>query len=142
MGKKIYGWALAAGWFGGLLWLGLSLGGWYALVYWLASITFGAMVLLGSEADEPELILEPLTLEVAENYDICWLETRNGYYVEPCLVGNDCTTHPGKRPVYVIGQEAENTPWYDDADYGIYWRCWADKPTDEDIKAAPWEGEL
>lgn len=29
--------------------------------------------------------------------------------------------------------------WYDKVDYGKTWRCWAEKPTEEERKAAEWE---
>lgn len=109
-----------------------------ALVGWLMSMMFAGLLAIGWDDGDPELILEPLSLEAAENLDVCWLEIRAGYYVEPCAVGSTGDFSKGKRPVYVIGYDIGNAPLYNDAEYGSYWRCWAEKPTEEDCKAAPW----
>ena len=136
MKKRIWGVALTVIWLVGLARLCLTLGVKYALFYWLMSVVFGSMVLLSRDEDEPELILEPLTLEEAAALDYCWVEFFPGHYVEPCTVG---AVFQGKRPVYFVGVSVTNAPMYEDDDYNVYWRCWADKPTEEDTKAAPWK---
>lgn len=119
----------------GFVWMSCAWNLKAALAGWLMSMLFAGLLAVSWD-DEPELILEPLTLQEAEALDYCWLESRTGHYVEPCAVG---TAYHGKRPVYFIGVSVENSLMYEDDDYNGYWRCWADKPTEEDSKAAPWK---
>lgn len=144
MKKKriIFGVTMAVVWVLTFAWVGCKWDLVAAVTAWLMSMLFGTLVLLEFDDNEPELILEPLSLEEAENMDTCWLETRAGYYVEPCAVGSAGDFSKGQRPVYVIGYDIGNAPLYNDAEYGTYWRCWADKPTEEDCQRAPWKGEL
>jgi len=137
MKEKICCWVLVLLWLIGLAILCAAYSVWAAALGWLLSMLFAALLLIGEE--EPALILEPLTLEEAENLDVCWLEIRSGFYVDPCTVGSVCGLSPNKRPVYGIGTAVEHAPLYLNSDYGVYWRCWADRPTDEDKKAAPWK---
>ncbi len=134
----VVGVVLVALYLAAFVWMGCAWDIKAALVGWLMSMLFGGLLAIGWD-DEPELILEPLSLEEAENLDTCWLETRAGYYVEPCAVGSAGDFSKGQRPVYVIGYDIGNAPLYADADYGAYWRCWADKPTEEDCQKAPWK---
>lgn len=84
----------------------------------------------------------PLMLDEAANADYCWIETRNGYYVEPCNIGSPHLPYmPHTRPVYLIGTSAERPNMYPDSGYGSVWRCWAEKPTDTERQAAKWEDE-
>lgn len=138
MKKTVFGVVTAVAWVIVFIWIGCRWDMVAALTAWLASMLFGTLLLLEFGDDDAELILEPLSLEEARNCDVCWLETRVGYYVEPCAVGDVCERRPGKRPVYVIGQDVGSAPTFADAEYGHYWRCWAEKPTEEDCKAAPW----
>lgn len=141
MKKKriIFGIAVAAVWLGVFTWMSCRWNIQAGLWGWLMSMLFSALVLIEFDRDDPELILEPLTLQEAENLPTCWIEIHPGHYVEPCSVGNVCDVLPGQRPVYFIGQAVENSPLFADCEYGQYWRCWAEKPTEEDSKAAPWK---
>lgn len=66
---------------------------------------------------------KPLTLEEAKKELALWIEyPPNIYYHRACLY-----------PVlYSADFRAEST-------YGIGWRCWATKPTDEEREAAKWD---
>lgn len=125
----------------GFVWMSCAWNLKAALAGWLMSMLFAGLLAVSWD-DEPELILEPLTLEEAENLDTCWLETRSGFYVEPCAVGVASAFAEGRRPVYSIGIGVENAPQFYDAEYGVSWRCWADKPTEEDSKAASWKEDV
>lgn len=79
---------------------------------------------------------KPLTVEEATGtLDIVWFEQKHGYATHPCdaVIAPDCVnvnmsmighSVPLVRPI---------------KDYGKTWRCWAEKPTDEERKAAEWE---
>lgn len=96
--------------------------------------------------------LEPLTLEEVfavsrDEGNIVWLEYRDenavrcGYngYCEPqhIMVYTAFGGYKGEVTFYPPGAETEKTP--DPDVYGIGWRCWSRKPTDEERKAAKWD---
>ena len=139
--RIVFGVLMAVLWLGVFTWMSCRWNIQAGLWGWLLSMLFGALILTEFDKDEPELILEPLTLQEAVNLDVCWIEIRAGYYIEPCSVGESCDLHPGHRPVYIIGHGLENSPLFKDDEYNQYWRCWAEKPTEEDSKAAPWDKE-
>lgn len=89
----------------------------------------------GVTVKEPQ---KPLKLEEATGTNkIVWYEQRMGlYYIEtPCdAVFSEIA---GFIELAIVGHEK---PMYRPAyTYGQLWRCWAEKPTEEERKAAEWE---
>jgi hypothetical protein len=67
----------------------------------------------------------------------CWFEAiyDDGYFeLEPAEItkGTGANYY-----IYIIGSETATR--LDGKEYGEWWRCWAEKPTDEERKAAEWE---
>lgn len=75
---------------------------------------------------------KPLTVEELQKDTVCWYEEHNDNIV-PVAIGR-CTSFI---EVYFIGCDVpiEEKKW----EYGKTWRCWAEKPTEEERKAAEWE---
>lgn len=75
---------------------------------------------------------KPLTVEELQEDTVCWYEERNDNIVPVEIVR--CTSFIG---MYFIGWDVriEEKKW----EYGKTWRCWAEKPTEEERKAAEWE---
>lgn len=69
------------------------------------------------EAHEPRV----MTLEEANTLEVVWAEDRNTNTVFPCLVKNNMN----------------DSKLYK---YGIQWRVWSSRPTDEQRKAVKWDG--
>ena len=61
-----------------------------------------------------------LTLEEAKTYEVVWLEDKGEGELHPLIVQNNMN----------------NSKYYK---YGIHWRVWSAKPTDEQRKAVKWE---
>lgn len=74
---------------------------------------------------------KPLTVEELQEDTVCWYEERNDNIV-PVEIGR-CTSFIA---MYFIGGDVpiEEKKW----DYGKTWRCWAEKPTEEERKMAKW----
>lgn len=74
---------------------------------------------------------KPLTVEELQEDTVCWYEEHNDNIV-PVEIGR-CTNFIG---VYYIGGDFPivEKKW----EYGKTWRCWAEKPTEEERKAAEW----
>lgn len=102
-----------------------------------------------AEYDKP---LVPMTLEKVfavsrDEGNIVWLEYRdekavrcgyNGYYEPQHIMAYTAFGgYKGEVTFYPPGAETEKTP--DPAVYGIGWRCWPRKPTDEEREAAKWD---
>ena len=101
---------------------------------------------------EHEKPLVPMTLEEVfavsrDEGNIVWLEYRdeeavrcgyNGYYEPQLIMAHTAFGgYKGKVTFYPPGAETEKTP--DPAVYGIGWRCWSRRPTEEERKAAKWD---
>lgn len=85
--------------------------------------------------EEYEKPLVPLTLpEAAGTNEVVWLEQKNGR-VFVCDLVYSCLG--SLLEVYTIGNDDYGLKKEDD--YGITWRCWSRKPTDEERKAAKWD---
>ena len=73
--------------------------------------------------DLHELIgdLEPrvMTLEETRNCEVVWAEDRSTREIYPCIVKNNMN----------------DSKLYK---YGVQWRCWTSRPTDEQREATPW----
>lgn len=107
---------------------------------------------LEARVAELEKPLEPMTLEEVfavsrDEGNIVWLEYRdeaavrcgyNGYYEPQHIMEYSAFGgYKGAVTFYPPGAETEKTP--DPAVYGIGWRCWSRRPTDEERKAAEWD---
>ena len=79
---------------------------------------------------------KPLTVEEATGtLDIVWFEQKHGYATHPCdaVIAIDCVNVS----MATIGYSLRTLRPI--KDYGKTWRCWAEKPTDEERMAAEWE---
>lgn len=107
---------------------------------------------LEAKLAEHEKPLEPMPLQEVfavsrDEGNIVWLEYRdeaaarcgyNGYYEPQHIMAYTAFGgYKGEVTFYPPGAETEKTP--DPAVYGIGWRCWPRKPTDEERKAAKWD---
>ena len=79
--------------------------------------------------------LEELNLDADESV-ICYSEFCDSRVVN--VTAPFC--YPGDRLVQLpyIGTEYRN--WVDPEQYGVLWRCWTARPTDEQRKAVKWNG--
>ena len=66
-------------------------------------------------AQEPRV----LTLEEAQHAEVVWVEDRETCNIYPCIVKNNMN----------------DSKLYK---YGIQWRVWSSRPTDEQREATPW----
>ena len=69
------------------------------------------------QSDEPRV----MTLEETHNVEVVWAEDRSTREVYPCIVKNN---------------NMNDSKLYK---YGVKWRCWTSRPTDEQRKAVKWE---
>lgn len=76
---------------------------------------------------------KPLTLLEATSVDYCWIEAA-GIGLRPC----SCVIAPNGWSVEVQGVGG-NPYWLAPQKYGYAWRCWAERPTDEERIKAEWE---
>jgi hypothetical protein len=77
------------------------------------------------EADDPvwiEYVHTFMDMEVIKIYTVDYFESR--FFVDGTLIGERI-----KEKSMLLKKD----------DYGKTWRCWAEKPTEEERKAAPWE---
>lgn len=68
------------------------------------------------KAQEPRV----MTPEEARNVEVVWVEDRSTREIYPCIVKNNMN----------------DSKLYK---YGVQWRCWTAKPTEEQRKAVKWE---
>ena len=61
-----------------------------------------------------------MTLEEARNVEVVWAEDRSTREIYPCIVKNNMN----------------DSKLYK---YGVQWRCWTSRPTDEQRKAVKWD---
>ncbi len=82
-----------------------------------------------------------LTLEAAKAVDIAWLEDKDKSEVIPALCLGHCDYTDGQaRTRYIArtGPRTYKSVYPLDADYTVRWRCWTEKPSDEQREATPW----
>ena len=96
-------------------------------------------LLVGALRDALEKPMQkPLTLEEANRAPWVYFEERpNGsieYDIYPCIVNYRI----GYSFVDIEHMYRGNVD-YKTNDYGVIWRCWASRPTDEEREAAAWE---
>ena len=80
------------------------------------------------KAQEPRL----MTLEEVARCSMCWLEDQ--FNLMPALfIGMEKRANGQKCDVFLAARpDSEDCEyWYDLDEYGDTWRCWTDKPTDE-----------
>ena len=76
---------------------------------------------------------KPLTLEDVlkiDDYGEAWWVEYEAGFVTPTILNND---------YHQYGEQILDGFTFELADYGKTWRCWANKPTDEEREAAAWE---
>lgn len=76
----------------------------------------------------------PMTVEEVRKKDLVYLDERHGRTSCPCFIDPASTEHDmyfftGLNCVFTHRVKA----------YNKFWRCWAEKPTEEERKAAEWE---
>ena len=94
-----------------------------------------------AEYDKP---LVPMTFEETYKADYCYIEYNTLETMKPYIVvvGSMAANSRNERIVgiYEFGETLENCLKLRGEDYGKIWRCWPQKPTDEERKAAKWDG--
>lgn len=90
-------------------------------------VELGASVI---EKQQPRL----MTLQETMDSDECWLEARNN----ACGYGEALLSDDAERVEFFRPHCISTLDFYE---YGLVWRCWTHKPTDEQRAAAKWEGE-
>ena len=81
---------------------------------------------------------KPLTLQEAKERKTVWLDCDDGFCDDvpfPSLYMYRGYPH---HSVFIAPQNEDDKLWLDDEEYGETWRCWAEKPTEEERKAAEW----
>ena len=73
-----------------------------------------------------------MTLEEALGGDECWIEGRSG----ACGYGDALLTGDGERVDFYRPHSIDTLDFYE---YGLSWRCWTSRPTDEQREATPWK---
>ena len=122
-------------------------------------ITHASDALALLKAQDPRV----MTLEEAKEERACWIEERETGITYPAIY--ECPGNPrddGQYAVFTIVSDADVLPeefdneddlvlefekgnrWLWEAGYGIDWRCWTSRPTDEQRAAVKWgpEGEV
>lgn len=94
----------------------------------LAYIEEVKIVLKQAKAQQPRV----MTLEEALGEDECWIEGRSG----ACGYGDALISDDGERVDFYRPHCIDTLDYYA---YGIVWRCWTSRPTDEQREATPWE---
>jgi hypothetical protein len=84
----------------------------------------------GVTVKEPQ---KPLKRGQLENKGFFFLERKEEEEVYPVVLKE------GWEVYYVDFVGTDSLVQHDKADYGKTWRCWAEKPTEEERKAAEWE---
>ena len=82
------------------------------------------------QSDEPSAHL--LTLEETIGGDECWIEGRG----RACGYGDALLTDDAELVDFYRPHSILTLSFYE---YGVTWRCWSHKPTDEQRKAVAWE---
>ena len=85
----------------------------------------------GVTVKEPQ---KPLTLEEVKEKKAVWIEGEELYPALLC-----CRSYRYYSEFCTNVDEDEGLTLLDNDLYGMEWRCWAEKPTDEERKAAEWE---
>jgi len=73
-----------------------------------------------------------LTLNEAIDADILWYESYYGQMSEYGVIGG---IDSASVTIYRLGRQNDHA---DARDYGVSWRCWDKKPTDEERKSVAW----
>lgn len=77
--------------------------------------------------------------EIKSNYvEIFYFETRAGM-LRACV--KELSDLPDSSIVYLVCGAVDDTYWRDLGGYGITWRAWTSRPTEEQRKAVLWDAE-
>ena len=103
----------------------------------------------GARMDGVAALMKPLTLDEARELRICWIEEIDAEEIDDEEIGWEFALFPaiwlhkgldGRYDLFAIETEIDNICSFKVAEYGINWRCWMRKPTDEERRAVEWEG--
>lgn len=78
-----------------------------------------------------------LTLEEAEESDVCWAEVKNVIRISPVRITHRTTLTESFWKCYRFMAVPET---FDPYEYGRFFRFWSARPTDEQRKAVKWDG--
>lgn len=76
--------------------------------------------------------------EAVRGDDLSWIEINVGGGPRNFGHWTDCYRDPNGEN-YVISAWAGGNNWLDPEQYGRTWRCWSQRPSEEERKAVPWE---
>lgn len=79
-----------------------------------------------------------LTLEEVKEQRAVWLEENIGEPRPTIFYANGYLHHSVFMGGFGDSDDVDSNVWYDDEDYGVDWRCWLRKPTQEERKNVPW----
>ena len=88
-----------------------------------------------------------MTLDEVKHVEVCWVEESDETYVYPAIYYGQMK--PYEKTVFVVDYDDlcerdfeecfnEHRQLSND-EYGILWRCWTQRPTDEQRKAVKWD---
>lgn len=81
-----------------------------------------------------------LTLEEVKEQRAVWLEENIGAPRPTIFYANGYLHHSVFMGGFGDSDDVDSNVWYDDEDYGVDWRCWLRKPTQEERERTPWGG--
>ena len=97
-----------------------------------------ALVLL--KAQEP-MVITPETMDAMSRRPV-WLETKNGRVYNGYVLVYEVQYGMGISGVtdkrLGLADPSGRMHWLKMCDYGVTWRCWTSRPTDEQRRAEPW----
>lgn len=76
-----------------------------------------------------------MTLEEVHEGDVMWFDSPGNFIMRPVI----CVMHDKGDSSYLVFAWQYGTFTWRISDYGIGWRCWASRPTDEQREATPWQ---
>lgn len=95
----------------------------------------GHLLSLGVTVKEPQ---KPLTQEEVKEKKAVWVENKvEDEDLYPALLC--CRSYTYFNEFCINVGDDDGTVLLDNDKYGVAWRCWAEKPTEEERKAAEWE---
>ena len=91
-----------------------------------------------SIANEPR-VMKQEEVDRLEQNEVVWLEDKGIKEVIPAIVVEHSHRY-GQQSVCLMILENPRL-WIETFDYKERWRCWTQKPTDEQREATPWQGQ-
>ena len=81
-----------------------------------------------------------LALKEIKKQQEVWLEENIGEPRPAIFYVNGYPHHSVFIGKFDDSDDFDSDVWYDNEDYGVDWRCWRRKPTQEEMAGTPWEG--